>query len=146
MNHIFAKAFLFYHLILHIFKSVGRLFSPRENQLNKFRHNFQTEDPLWFPTEQERESFSQFSKCINCGACELDCHMLNEHQNLRFKPNWVAVACTRYSPDLKLVGEIVDVCGKCPGCTVECPTNVPIKKMSEFVISKVEKWKIQNHE
>lgn len=67
--------------------------------------------------------------------------MLKEQENLRFKPSWVALTVTRYTPDYELTSNVVNICGQCPGCTVVCPTQVPIKQMAEFVIRKVQVWK-----
>lgn len=146
MKKIQAKLFLAWHLMKHIFRSLPHLFSPRESQYGKFIANYARVEPLWFPTPEERAHFDKFSQCIHCGLCALDCRMLNEQPELEFHPSWVALTVSRYSPDLGYSQSVADVCHRCPGCTVYCPTLVPIKPMAEFIINKVRQWKNNSKE
>lgn len=121
---------------------IGHLFSRlffflKEDGYSAFKEKYLA-DNFFELTPEERGSFPNFQKCINCGVCIPSClFSVDISKNDLPDPEYYACSLSRPLPDLWTASDSIYKCTCCAACESVCPQGVPISEIVQFVKRKI---------
>ncbi len=121
---------------------MGHLFSrlavwKRGQGYSAFKEKYRA-DNFFELTAEERSSFPNFQKCINCGVCVPSClFSVDISENDLPDPEYYACSLSRPLPDLWTASDSIYKCTCCAACESVCPQGVPISEIVQFVRRKI---------
>ena len=121
---------------------IGHLFSrlavwKRGQGYSAFKEKYRA-DNFFELTLEERSSFPDFQKCINCGVCVPSClFSVDISKNDLPDPEYYACSLSRPLPDLWTASDSIYKCTCCAACESVCPQGVPISEIVQFVKRKI---------
>ncbi len=121
---------------------IGHLFSrlavwKRGQGYTAFKEKYLA-DNFFELTPEERISFPDFQKCINCGICIPSCLFSVDLFNDELPdPENYACSLSRPLPDLWTSIDNIYRCTLCGACETICPQGVPVTEIVRFVRRKI---------
>ena len=131
LRSVIAKLNLAWALLLHFLKKPFRTLGYAA-----FLNNFRA-DRLIPISQVDKSWLFKFSKCLNCGLCDVVCPALQQLPPGAFPgPSYLVTTLTRSTTDFWAVSIDLSLCGGCQHCQSVCPNLVPVKEALEFIEAK----------
>jgi succinate dehydrogenase/fumarate reductase-like Fe-S protein len=105
----------------------------RRNQEKRFL-SYYREDGIIRLTSEDRALMQNFSGCINCGLCDLQCIHFTREKKPRFMgPRLIAVSACKWPREFPQLLDAANMCLECEGCSVNCPYDISIPEIVHFM-------------
>lgn len=135
LKKIKAIAFLGFHITLHFFK---KIFKIKQRHKSDFIRAYKA-DRIFAISPKYRSEMPDYSKCYQCKLCDTFCPELASNPEL-LAPSFIVGSFSRSLPDFYYFQTDYQ-CNDCQKCEENCPQNVPVREIIEFM--KEGKQKIQ---
>lgn len=136
MASMLAKLVLAWHAFLHFIKIFKYSFRRKGAGAETFLEYYR-EDHLLPLSMVDKDWLLQFSRCVNCGICDVACPALLRSPREKFPgPSYLVTTLTRSTPDLWASELDFSFCQDCRSCQQVCPNLVPVKEAFEFIEAK----------